>query len=266
MKHLILLFFIFLLNQADAQSEKKATVYFGFNSAELSQDQQMALAEVKSSLQSGRFDLVSVEGFTDTLGSKSYNNDLARKRSQNVLSYLELGNTTVVPTSFGENYSVSSSYTHENHRRVDVHYRMNNVVPSDETLEPKAPTIVDKFTNFLNDSVSLETMIELSILFVPGKALVLPESTHELLDLYDFMRDNLNVHAFIRGHVCCSDDMSLSIERAATVYNYLKDRTISPSRLKFEGYSNSIPAVSPEITEEDQKRNRRVDIIFTKVK
>ena len=59
------------------------------------------------------------------------------------------------------------------------------------------------------------------------------------------------------------DDYEISFLRAKAVNDYLIRRGISENRLGYEGYSNTIPLVTPELTEEDQQRNRRVDVIFT---
>jgi outer membrane protein OmpA-like peptidoglycan-associated protein len=59
------------------------------------------------------------------------------------------------------------------------------------------------------------------------------------------------------------DDYEISYSRAKSVNDYLIRRGISEKRIGYEGYSNSIPLIKPELTEEDQQRNRRVDVIFT---
>jgi flagellar motor protein MotB len=56
--------------------------------------------------------------------------------------------------------------------------------------------------------------------------------------------------------------MEVSEKRAKAVYDYLTKNEIDSSRLNFKGFSNTIPLIYPEITDEDSQRNRRVDIIF----
>jgi flagellar motor protein MotB len=40
---------------------------------------------------------------------------------------------------------------------------------------------------------------------------------------------------------------------------------IHPDRLDFKGFNRTVPVVYPEVTEEDQQRNRRVDVVFSKL-
>ena len=85
-------------------------------------------------------------------------------------------------------------------------------------------------------------------------------------DLFNFLYYNPSVDAFIRGHVCCGDEMKLSRKRAKHVYKELIDRGISEERLRYKGFSNSLLLVNPERSEADRKMNRRVDIILSKNK
>ena len=121
-----------------------------------------------------------------------------------------------------------------------------------------------KFVNFLQDSTVQEATIEISILFVPGQDVFLKESEPELWALYDFLNYNPTIEVDIHGHVCCSDDYELSVERAYAVYEFVTKRGVSPKRLSYEGHSNHQPAVSPELTEEDMKQNRRVSVVVRK--
>jgi flagellar motor protein MotB len=57
--------------------------------------------------------------------------------------------------------------------------------------------------------------------------------------------------------------MTLSVQRASAVYDILIKDGIEPSRLDFKGFSNSLPIVSPEYTEEERQQNRRVDVVFS---
>lgn len=57
--------------------------------------------------------------------------------------------------------------------------------------------------------------------------------------------------------------MKLSKQRAKIVYKELVKRGVTKKRLKYQGYSNNLPLVTPEKTEIDRRKNRRVDIIFS---
>lgn len=266
MKSLQVYLLIILLSAGNVIAQQKVSVYFDFDKDLITSEQNLKLESLKQLINVGKAELVKMEAFTDTVGSNEYNNHLARRRANFVLMELGINQASIETKVIGENYGIKQDYSNQTHRRVDIWYQEIAV----ETLKLEESAIqselLTKFTEFLNDSLLDETIIELSIHFVPGKAILLPESNDELWNLFDFFNYNQNINGFIRGHVCCSDDMPLSVERAAVVYNFLIDRSISPNRMKYQGYSNSIPAVSPEVTDEDRRRNRRVDVIFTKTK
>jgi outer membrane protein OmpA-like peptidoglycan-associated protein len=56
----------------------------------------------------------------------------------------------------------------------------------------------------------------------------------------------------------------LSETRAKAVYNFLVQKGIAASRMKYAGLGYSRPIVKPEKTEQDQINNRRVEIRILK--
>ena len=82
--------------------------------------------------------------------------------------------------------------------------------------------------------------------------------------LVETLKKDTTVQIHIRGHVCCGPGNKISRKRAKNVYRFLKRNGISKERITYKGYSNEIPLVFPEKTEEDEARNRRVDFILYK--
>jgi outer membrane protein OmpA-like peptidoglycan-associated protein len=82
----------------------------------------------------------------------------------------------------------------------------------------------------------------------------------------DFLRDNPTVSFEIRGHTDDvgqeSTNQKLSEERAKTVYNYLVNKGISPIRMKYKGYGESMP-IAPNSTETGRAMNRRTEFYIT---
>jgi len=109
-------------------------------------------------------------------------------------------------------------------------------------------------------------LITLNIQFEGNKPITTAVSIKEMKDLFNFLYYNPAVDAFIRGHVCCGDEMALSRKRAKHVYKELIKRGISEDRLRYQGFSNSLLLVNPERSEADRRMNRRVDIILSKNK
>lgn len=81
-------------------------------------------------------------------------------------------------------------------------------------------------------------------------------------DLVKFLNTYEDFHIHIRGHVCCGPAERVSTKRAKTVYKFLLQAGIDKERMSFKGYSDEIPAVWPEKTEEDAAANRRVDFVI----
>lgn len=79
----------------------------------------------------------------------------------------------------------------------------------------------------------------------------------------EYLSKHSDVHVHIRGHVCCRSGQRISRRRARNVYRYLKRSGIDKARLSYKGYSDMIPLAYPERTDEDERRNRRVDFILS---
>ena len=254
-------------------------VYFELNSSDISQSMEDEIWEFLFSNNS----LSAVHAHSDTLGTFAYNDALAKRRLDAVLDILKRNenlelNEEFNTQVFGEREAVRSiDYRAAEFRRVDVIF--SNLEPIENVpveIEAELPpeqkavvTLTNSFVEFLQDSAQTESLIQLNVLFFGGSVQYLPESEPELQALFDFMKYNANVKAHIRGHICCAGKMDwddVSDGRAKTVYVYLLQRGISHERMTYRGYGTSIPFRSPEITQEDQKLNRRVDIIFTKMK
>ena len=107
-------------------------------------------------------------------------------------------------------------------------------------------------------------LLNMNLEFVGDEPIITASSLLEMDDLLNFLLKNNSVDAFIRGHVCCGDEMPLSKKRAKHVYNELIRRGVQEDRLRYQGFSNTLLMVSPELTESDRSKNRRVDIIFSK--
>lgn len=89
------------------------------------------------------------------------------------------------------------------------------------------------------------------------------ESISELNNLVKLLSVNKNIIIEVGGYTDStgSDDynVNLSEKRALSVVNYLIDKGISHSRLKYKGYGNAAP-IGDNITLEGRKLNRRTEV------
>lgn len=216
--------------------------------------------------------VLQLDAYCDTTGTVAYNKALAKRRADYIQNQLSSAESAFMQINIiGEpTKSQVQKHTDQFWRRVDLIVKIPQVV---EVLEAEeAPVgvvaeteqIIDEFKSFISDSTQNEIKIDLTIRFFPGSASILPEYEDQLWVLFDFMHVHDNLDAIIQGHVCCSDDYPLSYQRAKMVYNFLTERSISVRRLSYEGFSDSRPKVSPELTEQDRIQNRRVEVVFKK--
>lgn len=91
-------------------------------------------------------------------------------------------------------------------------------------------------------------------------------SNSELNKVADFLNDNPTVTISIEGHTdnigSKSANISLSKNRAKSVYQYLVERGIDKSRLSSKGFGSSEPVADNE-SEEGRRKNRRTEIRIT---
>ncbi|MDX2362259.1 MAG: OmpA family protein [Crocinitomicaceae bacterium] len=251
-------------------------VYFDLNSAEVSTASENEVWELMRSNNIPS----AVNAHADTLGSVAYNDQLSKQRLDAVLEILERNENLEFAEGFKTNAvgereaMLSNRYRAEDFRRVDVVYEVyveEEVIIELPPMSKAVKMLTDSLADFLSDTTQSEALIQLNVLFYNSSVQYLPESETELETIFQFLKNNPNVNAHIRGHICCRsyttwDDISHG--RAKTVFVYLRRRGIEnpQERMTFQGYGTSMPFRSPEISEEDEKLNRRVDIIFTKAK
>lgn len=235
-------------------------VYFEHDEATVS---MKAKTEMDSVVHSGeQFKIKQIIAYCDPTGSDTYNYSLAKRRLNATLKELsshtkEKGKTLIL----GENYLDKKESLKDYYllRRVEIHF---TYIPIEIVDDPSISNSFDVI-NLDPEALAKAAPIVLKIQFFPGLAILYDGSYQEIENLYSFMSKNQKLHAMIRGHVCCDKDYQLSYDRAKEVYLILVEKGISSSRLNYEGFSNTIPKVSPEITEFDRQQNRRVDILFT---
>lgn len=260
---------LFLLLGHLGLSQDTLTIYFDFDEAIVKPADITSLQGLNIDQNKGKLEIITLIAHTDTSGSVTYNNELAERRLNAVLDVLKIELGTSKSLVLGETEANRSiNYDATRFRKVDVVYSIIEYISGGPVQVPE-PVVSDQerlnneLASFLKDSIS-EILIQLSVNFYPGRAILLEGEEEELYALYRFLRTYSSVKAKIRGHVCCGSNMALSQNRAYVVYEYLVGKGISPSRLTHRGYDNSQPFIFPEETEEDKAKNRRVDVIFTK--
>lgn len=261
-----------------------ASFYFNVGKSIPSDSSLQALAKFKLQVKGGddfAIDITAIYSYTDSTGSRSINDKLAHDRLNYVKNYLELNdsmpNIKFVPATLERRNDVKNVL---NWRRVDVYYDIVHFVQAEiqpdlpkETLEHPVELTEEDVENSPHHEhaqiqVDMQQSIErnepyiLNINFIPGTFQMEQGSSAVLNVLASYLFKNSQMQVIIRGHVCCEDNKRASKKRAQAVVKRLVEMGVDKRRLKAIGMSNSEPLVSPERTESDRQKNRRVDAQF----
>lgn len=255
------------------QESLSKTFYFKTNAYELSNAQKTELLHWLQPHLKVRGVEIKLISFTDTVGPNVYNDFLSEKRLKQAQQWLESNEITILEAiSMGENYPLTSYTTNAKFRKLEIHVtfatRMQSttVAPkikslSTEKLDIQRVQPEEEVKERMAEFAKEDQAVRLKIEFVGGQDLYIGNSEQDVILLADYLEQNPTKTAHIRGHVCCFNDLPLSILRAKAVYRDLVYLGIDPSRLSYQGYGNTIP-VAEEIDEESRQLNRRVDVII----
>ncbi len=105
-----------------------------------------------------------------------------------------------------------------------------------------------------------------NVFFETNKYDLKPESEVELNKLVNFLKNNPTIKIQISGHTdnqgTPQSNITLSENRAKSVYTYLINHTIDASRLTYKGYGQTIPIATND-TPEGRQLNRRTEMKIT---
>ena len=268
---------------AQATTADTVKLYYDINQHELSDVNKLKLRALNNTL-SNR-DSIFVSGFADYLAEKKYNLRLSAERAETIKDYLHgfQKDLNIITTGKGavERAGARSPLGEPANRRVDVIVvRLKQQAAGSRSRQATKPVRVPDykvFNNKLNnlsdlkegESISLEELT-----FQPGRHFLNPESAGYLQRLMQYLKAHQNIQFQIVGHVCCdierrdaldadSHSRYLSVNRAKYIFGYFLENGIERNRMTYSGVGSSKPRVWPELTEDDQYKNRRVEIIIT---
>ncbi len=254
-------------------------IYFDVNQHKLNTEN---LNKIDSLMATVPFDRIFLEGYADSTGNYKYNLQLSKKRAEEIANYIK--------TRHGY-FNIDWSYKGQDHtdndilanqRRVDIVFYKDVVeqlgkpiieiitieqsVKKEVYKKPDArvilpPSSPDK-SEKLKEIFTQDVIVFEQVLFEPGSAEFLHNKVPNELYYLAYALDSVqSMRIEIAGHVCCIDNMKLSQKRAKRVYDFLVEQGIDKKRLTYKGYSNHQPRVK-ELTPEDERKNRRVEIII----
>jgi outer membrane protein OmpA-like peptidoglycan-associated protein len=268
-----ILFLVFLLmNMTHAQTDNTHVVYFEtglFNVPEIEKNRLVLFIQ---SLKDIEIDRIAIYGFCDDRGTDSYNLTLSQNRADaikkifsgfgvddNLISNVDGKGEVLLRVVSSDNINIIRGLN----RKVEI-----NVVYKKDLKEPIKK---EKKPPFLKEGLKVGDKITLdNILFKTGYSYVVKESLPVLEKIAEALRERDDIHFTIQGHVCCTRNerdavdkgtgkRNLSLARAKYIYDYMINKGIKRTRMRYVGLKNKYPLGK------ETKYDRRVEIKITSI-
>ena len=163
---------------------------------------------------------------------------------------------TVLPA--GKNYALNVSK--DGYLFYSQNFDIQGLTNIDEPFKLKIE--LTPINETIAENEAAKPIILQNIFFETGSAELLPTSVSELTRLQNLLEKNPNLRIQINGHTdnvgSDADNLTLSTNRAKSVYNWLLEKGIEVARLKFKGFGEMQPIETNETTEGRQS-NRRTE-------
>ncbi|WP_274474960.1 OmpA family protein [Mangrovimonas aestuarii] len=161
--------------------------------------------------------------------------------------------------NFESNYSTSIQKLEKNGYKQAAYYYIDDVSITPKNInETKETSIKKPVSNFQEGE--LYTLKNVQFEF--DKAQIMKGTEIELNNLYNHLSANKNLQLEIFGHTdnkgSDAYNQELSTNRAKAIADYLIEKGIEPSKIKYIGYGSSKPIANNK-TEEGRTKNRRVE-------
>ncbi|MBP9847966.1 MAG: OmpA family protein [Flavobacterium sp.] len=263
-------------------SQETFSVYFDSDKYDLTSLEGLRLQDWIN--KNSKSKILSMEGFTDEVGTTSYNDTLSLKRVAFV--YNQIHNKIAVredfrSNGFGEIRQISNN--REENRRVTIYYlsefqiSLEEFIINDFQVQKLLDLLIIKEVEKINinpkwtlaevvEKVPIGTMFTLeNIQFHFDSADLILKAKQELDKWLVVLNSNPNLKIIVQGHICCihKDDILLSSKRARAVLDYLVSKGVEKERIHYVGYGSSRPKFKiPEKNGYEALMNRRVEIVI----
>ena len=272
MKKIVFLLFL-LITVAQAQTGNTHVVYFETGQYEVPEIETNRLVLFIQSLKDIEIERIAIYGFCDDRGSDSYNLILSQDRANaikkifsgfgvddNLISNVDGKGEVLLRVISSDNLNIIRGLN----RKVEI-----NVVY--KITGTKGVVKDEKEYRFLNDKLKVGDKITLeNILFKTGYSYIVEESVPVLEMMADALRERDDIYFTIEGHVCCTKNArdavdrktgkrNLSLARAKYIYDYLVQKGVKRTRMRYVGLKNKYPLGKA------MKYDKRVEIKITSI-
>ena len=272
MKKIVFLLFL-LMSVGYAQTGNTHVVYFETGEFEVPEIEKNRLVLFIQSLKDIEIERIAIYGFCDDRGSDSYNLILSQDRADaikkifsgfgvddNLISNVDGKGEVLLRVISSDNLNIIRGLN----RKVEINvvYKITGVK---ETVKD------EKKYRFLNDQLKVGDKITLkNILFKTGYSYIVEESVPVLEMIADALRERDDIYFTIEGHVCCTKNArdavdrktgkrNLSLARAKYIYDYLVEKGVKRTRMRYVGLKNKYPLGKA------MKYDKRVEIKITSI-
>lgn len=132
---------------------------------------------------------------------------------------------------------------------------------------PTAQNLFKPFTENSEESTNSPLGVLKNLYFVQSLPILLPESTPEIDNIYDFLSKNSDIKIELQGHTDNQGDFDLNLklskDRAEAIKKFLIERGIAKERIKTKGFGSTMPIAS-NVNELTRSKNRRVELVVEK--
>lgn len=192
---------------------------------------------------------VQLDGYTDTTSSESFNALLAERRMNALVT--EAGLQNVMKINHGET-NFDPALGMAGNRRVRITL---TILAKQEVAEPPVAE-APKY-----EKPVMGKRLKTRIKFYNASSKMREYSIPEVDEIARYMHANPTVLAELHGHVCCTQNTPMSLERAEAVKTALIVRGIDGSRISCFGHGNT-ERLNYEQNEAEMDENRRVEVLF----
>lgn len=258
---------VFLLSSSTLQAQVHLqSFYFDNDGTSFTDDSQQKFSQLNEMQNTHTLQIIELDAYSSAGRSGTKNSAIAKSRVDYFIESIALEPEDISIVNYG-GQRIPLFFVPLSWNRIDIYYHISpkrdSVIvelPEDTIARIIPPDPIVEIPK--DEKIELEVPIVMPITFKGGKTKI-SESSYIYLDsLYLILVRNPDITAHIRGHVCCKPKRYKSRKRAKSVFKSLVNKGIAKDRLSFDGYSNTLPVITPERTEMDRKVNRRVDIIF----
>ncbi len=271
----LLVFLSLSFQLAFSQQELKHKVYFETDKYNIPETEHSRLLLFLSEIENMDIEKISIYGFTDDIGSNTYNLVLSQQRAdaiKSVFSNNEI-DESVITNVDGKGEILVNIIHEENLTKIRGLNRKVEIIvkpvfpPKPKEVKQKKENLEEILKGELKegDKILLE-----NLLFRTGYSYLMKDSKVVLDRIAKILAERSDIYFTIEGHVCCTqgarDAMdrktkkrNLSVARAKYIFDYLVKKGVKRYRMKYVGMRRKAPlGGEPEL-------DRRVEILVTRI-